>query len=230
MRSLAFVVLAACTSSGGDYPIIAQGGAPPSGAGTTPLVIIGRVCVLTDPRVLTSCIATGAQNLTVTIGNSVTTTALDGSFTINTPTSGATGTVTVTGVGVVPSSQVLAPNLLVPVVREELFSRILAANGIVLTPGSGSIVAGIERGCTPVQGATVTSTPSPAFGPFFDGTTPTAWTLDGTGAEGVAFLPGFSTGTPVNLTFNDVASSSETTVGGVGVIDGGITFVEGVLP
>jgi hypothetical protein len=77
---------------------------------------------------------------------------------------------------------------------------------------------------------TATSTPSPAFGPFFDGTTPTAFTLNGTGAEGVAFFAGFNSGTPVNLTFNDLATSTETTVGGVQVINGGITFVEGILP
>jgi len=231
MRSLAFLALvAACASGGDDYPITTQGGAAPGGGGGSASVIVGRVCVLTDPRNFASCITVGAESLTVTVGHQVTTTAPDGSFVINTPTTTAS-TVTVSGTGIIPSSQALTPSVLVPVLREDLFTRILAANGITLTPGSGSIMAAIVRGGQPVSGATVTSTPSPAFGPFFDGTTPTAWTLDGTGAEGVAFLPGFTpTSGGVNLTFTDAATSSETTVGGVQVIDGGLTFVEGILP
>jgi hypothetical protein len=138
--------------------------------------------------------------------------------------------VTVSGVGIIPSSQTLTPAAVVPALREELFSRVLAANGIVLTPGSGSIMATVVRNGQPVTGVTANSTPSPAFGPFFDGTTPTAFTLNGTGAEGVVFLPGFSPRTPVDLTFNDIATSTETTVGGVQVINGGITFTEGILP
>lgn len=238
MRSLAFLALvaacvAACTNGGPDYPITTQSGVAPGGTGGSATVIVGRVCVLTDPRNFSSCITIGAENLTVTIGNQVATTATDGSFVINPPTITADAgptVVTVTGVNVIPSSQVLAPSVLVPVLRQDLFSRVLAANGIVLTPGSGSIMAAIVRGGQPVSGVTAVSTPSPAFGPFFDGTTPTAWTLNGTGAEGVAFFPGFTPGSPVNLTFNDVATSSETTVGGVQVINGGLTFVEGILP
>ena len=236
MRILALLVLVGCTDTGPDYPIITQGGAPPGGQGTTPTFIIGRVCVLTDPRNFASCITVGAGSLTVTVGNQVTTTAQDGSFTINVPTTGTgpgsafTPTITVTGVGIIPSSQTVSPNALVPVLREDLFSRILAANGITLTPGSGSIMAAVVRGGVPVGGVTATSTPSPAFGPFFDGTTPTAWTLDATGAQGIVFFPGFNVGGPVNLTFTDLATSTETTVGGVQVINGGLTFVEGNLP
>ncbi len=234
MRCLALVMLAACTDSGPDFPVTTQGGAPPGGAVTVPTVIIGRVCVLTDPRLLTSCITTGAQNLTVTVGNQVATTGPSGGFVVNAPSDTTTPniirTVTVTGTGIIPSSQVVTPNLLVPVLNENLFSQVLAANGIVLTPGSGSIIASVTRGGIPVQGVTAISTPSPAFGPFFDGTSPTAFTLNGTGAQGVALFAGFAPNVPVNVTFTDAARSSETTVGGVQVINGGITFVEGVLP
>jgi hypothetical protein len=233
MRSLVLLLaLAACQNGGDDFPVVPQGGPAPGAGGGSTVVIVGRVCVLTDPRVFTSCVDTGAQNITVTVGNQVTTTAVDGSFVVNTPTATDAGptTITVSGVGIIPSSQTLTPAAVVPALREELFSRVLAANGIVLTPGSGSIMATVVRNGQPVRGVTAISTPSPAFGPFFDGTTPTAFTLNGTGAEGVVFLPGLSPTTPVDLTFNDIATATETTVGGVQVINGGITFTEGILP
>src|SRR5439155_23325931 len=109
----------------------------------------------------------------------------------------------------------------------DLFGRILTANGIVLTQGSGSIVGTVTRGGQPATGITVTATPSPAFGPFFDGSTPTAWTLDATGLRGVVLLPGITTG-PANLTFSDLASSGETLVAGVPVVEGGVTFLNDV--
>jgi hypothetical protein len=230
--------LVACAENT-DFPVGTQGGGPPAGQGAVPIVIVGHVCVVTDPRFLVSgCINTAATNLTVAVGTQVATITPNGSFVINAPTAiTPTSTVTVSGVGVIPSTQLLAPqnqvlpsNVIVPVLREDLFARVLAANGIVLTPGSGTIVATVVRGGIPVSGVNVISTPSPAFGPFFDGTTPTAFTLNGTGAQGVALLPGFNVGTPVQLSFTDSGSTSETTVGGVQVIDGGITFVEGILP
>jgi hypothetical protein len=237
MRTLAILALAACTNAqGDDFPITTQGGGTPGGGGgSSTTVIIGRVCVLTDPRSFTSCLTTGAGNLTVTVGKTITTTATDGTFTITTPAvtidAAVPTTITVTGVGIIPSAQTLTPAALVPALREELFASVLAANGIVLTPGSGSILTTVVRNGQPVSGVTAISTPSPAFGPFFDGTTPTAFTLNGTGASGVVFFPGFTpTSGGVNLTFTDAATSTETTVGGVQVINGGITFTEGILP
>jgi hypothetical protein len=43
------------------------------------------------------------------------------------------------------------------------------------------------------------------------------------------FLPGVTAG-PASVTFSDLASASETTVDGIQVVDGGITFVDAVLP
>lgn len=114
---------------------------------------------------------------------------------------------------------------------QDLFTQIAAANGINLTrmTGTSSIIASVTRGGVLVSGVQVAATPAPAFGPFFDGTSPTGFTLGGTGVQGISLLSGFRNG-PVNLTFRDPAVGSETTVGGVQVIDGGVTFVEGNLP
>jgi hypothetical protein len=246
MRSLAFVLAASAAACGVNsdeqFPINPQGGTAPAGGGGSTTTIAGRVCLVTDPRFLTQCTETGVDGLTVTLTTptsaglvtTTTTTGANGSFAINpTVTMAATGptTFTVTGPNIIPSSQTLATGVNVPVLSQTLFDQIAAANGINLTAGTGngSIIAQVNRGGVPVQGVTVAATPAPAFGPFFDGTSPTGFTLNGTGAAGVSLLSGFTVG-PVNLTFSDVAAGTETTVGGVQVINGGITFVEGVLP
>lgn len=245
MRSLAFalaVIAAGCVNSDEEYPVTTQGGQPPAGGGGSAQTITGRVCLVTDPRFLAQCTETGVDGLTVTLTTpttsgqvtTTTTTAATGAFVINSPAAvAATGptTFTVTGPGIIPSSQVLSTNTNVPVLSQDLFTQISAANGINLTAGTGtgSIIATVTRGGVPVSGVQVAATPSPAFGPFFDGTSPTGFTLNGTGAQGVSLLSGFTVG-PVNLTFSDAAAASESTVGGVQVINGGITFVEGNLP
>ncbi len=234
---LAIALGCGCTSSRDDLPIVSWGNDQPpvtgpvavGGGGTSAGTISGRVCLVTDPRELGGCQATGAGGLTVALGGARTTTAPDGSFSVPTPT-GTNLAFTVSGPGVMTSSQPFSPNNTIPVVTQQLWDQVLGANGITLTAGTGSILASVvDRGGNPVTGATATSTPSPAFGPFFDGTTPTAWTLDGTGARGVVLFPGVTAGTAV-LTFGDSSTGGETTVGGVQVVDGGITFVDSVLP
>ncbi|TMQ10482.1 MAG: hypothetical protein E6J90_22680 [Deltaproteobacteria bacterium] len=238
MRSLIWlVVIASCTSQADDYPVRFGDGVPPiqTTTGTT-----ARVCVIVDPRNLGSCSPGAAGGLTVTLGNTVTTTAPDGSFTVpaaSTPGTTPGAMVVVSGAGMVPTAMALtatgasgtAVPASIPVLQADLFSQMLAANGITPRSGSGSIVGSVTRGGQPVSGVTVTSTPSPAFRPLFDGSTPTAFTLDATGARGVVWIPGVAAGT-AQLTFRDLATSGETIVGGVPVIDGGITIMDAVLP
>ncbi len=220
--------LAACASSGSDYPVTTQGGGGGGGASTP--TIAGRVCLVTDARNLTSCAPTGAGGLDVAIGSGTATTLDDGSFVMNTPTSGNTSLISVSGNGIIPSNQALTANAQIPVIEQALFDQMMAQNGITTTAGSGSIMATVVRGGKPVTGVTATATPSPAFGPFYDGTSPTAWTLNPTGTMGVVWFPGAAVNMPVDVTFADPATQTETTVGGVQVVDGGVTFVEGVLP
>jgi hypothetical protein len=229
---LALLALAACVNSDADndYPVAPQGGGTPGGGGTSAPALRGRVCLVTDPRFLATCAETGAGGLTVAIGNGTATTTDNGSFVMGTPTGGATSTVSVTGAGIVPATTPLTAAAQIPVLNQALFDQMVLATGITTTNGSGSILATVRRGAEPVPGVTATATPSPAFGPFFDGTTPTGFTLDPTGTQGVVFFSGAATNAPVNVTFTDPARQTETTVGGVQVIDGGITFVEGILP
>ncbi len=233
---IAIALACACTEAGNEPVITGGGGGPPQTGsavfGGVPggvLLVSGRVCVLADPRVFAVCTTTGAGGLVVQLGSSTAVTGATGSFSMPAPT-GTNLSFTVSGPSIVTSSQPLTATNTIPVLTQDLFGQVLAANGITLTQGSGSILASIvDRGGNPVSGVTATSTPSPAFGPFFDGTTPTAFTLNATGARGVVLFPGINVG-PASLTFSDLATSGETTIDGVQVVDGGITFVDTVLP
>ena len=229
MKTLALaVLLVGCTDPpDDDYPVLPGHG---SGVpGETSGAISGRVClIMTDPRALATCADSGADNLTVSLGGVTAVTAANGAFTLVPPT-GSNLAFTVSGPTIVTSTQLFSPTNVIPAINADLFDEVLAANGIVLAPGSGSIFGSVLSRGVPAAGITAASTPSPAFGPFFDGTTPTSFTLDATGARGVVFLPGVTVG-PASVTFSDLSSESETTVDGIEVVDGGITFVDAVLP
>jgi hypothetical protein len=231
MKTIALITLvAACAAQpGDDYPIQPGGGNPVASGGPGGMATVaGRACIVTDPRALGACSSSSAAGLTVTLGGAAATTAADGSFTLP-AASDASAMVGVTGAGIMPTQMVASAAMSIPVLRADLFSQMMAANGITLEAGSGSILGSVLRGTAPATGIAVTSTPSPAFGPLFDGTTPTAWTLDATGARGVVWIPGVAVG-PTQLTFRDLASSGETTVDGVQVVNGGITILDAVLP
>lgn len=240
MKSLACVLL--CAACGADdeaaFPVepttsgaaIASGSSGSNGGGGTDgtaTLLRGRACVL-DDIFSTACANTGAGGLTVTLGDQTTTTADNGTFTI----SGGFGinqSFLISGADVVTTSQALTPSLHIPVLRQAAFDRILAENGIVTSPGSGSIFATVVRGGVPVLGVTVQSTPSPAFGPFYNGTQPPPWTLNATGARGIVFVPGLPATGPADLSFRS-GTGGEAIVAGIPVINGGITMVETVLP
>jgi hypothetical protein len=232
MKTLALIVLlAGCAADAGDdFPLLTGGDSLPA-AGQAG-VVSGRICILSDPRNLAGCSASGADGLTVTLAGSAATTGVDGSFQLVAPQGGSptvTPMVSVTGAGIVPTQISMSSAMSIPVLRADLFSQMMAANGITPSSGSGSILGTVLRGGVPAPGITVDVTPTPAFGPRFDGTTPTSFTLDATGARGVFWIPGVALG-PTQLTFRDLATSGETTVGGVQVVNGGITIMDTVLP
>jgi hypothetical protein len=223
--------LAGCTSTTDDLPVQIGGPAAAGGGGNSGTQVTGRVCMLADPRILSECSDTLAGGLSVSLGSSRTLTLPNGQFTMSVPTGSTTSlSFAVAGSSVITASQPFSNDITIPVLPSDLFGQILAANGIALTHGSGTILASVvDRGGVPLAGVTATSTPSSAFGPFFDGTTPTAWTLNGTGERGVVMFPGVAVG-PVALSFGNIGSTGESTVDGVQVIDGGITIVDAVLP
>src|SRR5690242_9334091 len=75
------LALGACDTTG-DFPVQPQGMPTGKGSASSGNIIIGRACVIVDPRVLNQCVTTGAGNLVVSLGSATAMTADDGSFQI----------------------------------------------------------------------------------------------------------------------------------------------------
>lgn len=235
MKRLASIVLVAgvfggCTDDADDYPIRPHDEFPvtPGAQG-----VIGRVCVASDLRDLSTCSSEHAGGLAVQMGTLETTTAPDGTFTFPAPTDAAT-TFTVTstaggGIRVVPTTSAFSSTAIVPAIDADLFARMLSSNGILLDANHGSILASVTRDGEPVSGISATSQPVSAFGPFFDASSPVTWGLGGTGTRGMIWIPGLTAGM-VDLSFNHVLGGLETTVAGVTVRNGGVTILDTALP
>jgi hypothetical protein len=218
--------------SGDTAPVAGTAVHGVSGLGSNLLIVSGRVCLITaDPRALTKCASTGADGLVVTLAGATTTTLSDGVFSLAAPIATNNLVFNVSGSGVIASSQAFSVNNVIPVIQRDVFNQILAQNNLALPVGAGSIFATVvDRFGNPVAGVTATSTPSSASPPLFDGVTPTTFGQSQTGQMGIVFFPGLTTNGPTSLTFSDLTSGQETTVGGVQVFDGGLTFVEAPLP
>jgi len=239
------LLLVGCTEQDGpkydiSTPSGPGGNGSPSGSGTAAR-ISGRVCVLADPQILDACSIKGAGGLTVAMGSATATTSADGSFTIEpTPNEGnggsggtATAPFSVTGTGIVPSQRAMAANgsTIIPVMSNDLYNQMVLATGITTEPDTGSVLASITTPTGfPKPGITATADPALAAGPYFDATGTSPWTLNATGARGVAYFPNISTLGPSSLTFTDPTTGGETTVDGIQVVNGGITYIDATLP
>jgi hypothetical protein len=214
------------------YPIETPSGPGSSGGGTSSSAsrVSGRVCVLADPTLMSACAINGASGLTVAMGSATTTTNTDGTFSLtsNDPVS-ATTNLAITGAGIVPSQATVNSTNIVPVMNQQLWDNMVLATGISPEPQTGTIIANVVNGQgEPAMGVGATSSPTGTAGPFFDGTGATPFTLDATGARGVVMFPNVATGGPTSLTFSN--AQNESTVDGIQVVDGGITFVDARLP
>jgi hypothetical protein len=238
LSACVLLLLVGCTDQDGPKYDVSTPSGPgagtQTGGGGASARISGRVCVLADPQILDACSIKGAGGLNVAMGAATATTAPDGSFTLepDATTNVATTPISVTGTGVVASQTSVRGSNIVPVMSNDLFNQMVLATGITTESNAGAILATVDTNAgLAASGVTASANPALAAGPFFDttgGTSP--WTLDATGARGVAFFPNVSTAGPTTLTFSDAATGGETTVGGVQVVDGGLTFVDAVLP
>ncbi|MDB4961070.1 MAG: hypothetical protein JWP01_1069 [Myxococcales bacterium] len=239
MKTLACLPLMAVLAGGctadeieDEDPIIPQGGRSGVSVPGAATRLNARVCRVLDLRNLSTCSSVNNDDLTITLGNSATTTQPDGSFTIDVP-AGITNTsnvsFSVTGPGVVPTTFPFTPrfNGTVPIVDQELFQRILELQGVPqLATGTGSILATVSRANQALSGVSVSSTPASAFGPFFDDLSTIGFgNAQVTGVRGAVLLPGLSAGM-VDLSFMHIAGGLTSTVGGVQVRNGGVTILD----
>ncbi len=208
---LAMVVLGACKDPIENNPINPGGGGGGAGGGgggsddyldasldedangdANP-ALAGRVCLVTDLRSLTPCSTTSAAGITVTLGSETATTDARGDFSIREP-AGSDLQWRATGATIVTSVMELSTTHVVPAIRTTDFANMLNANGVVLTPGQGSILAHVIAANAPVVGAIASTSPAAQFGPFYDGVTATVWTESATATFGAVWITGAAVG------------------------------------
>jgi hypothetical protein len=228
----ALALIAACKAQGDDYPVLPGGGGGGTGGGTTPdaavdapadggTMIAGRVCLLTDVRDLTSCAATGAGGLTVTLGIDSTVTAGDGTFLLPQPF-GSNLVWTVSGTDIMTSAMPYSAVLDIPAISATTYADLLLGNGVLLAAGEGGLMARVVSGGSAVAGATVTGATNDG-NVFYDGSSASIWNQGSTGAFGTVWIPQMVAGTgSLSVT---PSGGSPTTVSSLPITDGGITFV-----
>jgi hypothetical protein len=237
VRALAMSAgLMACEAAVDDFPINPGGGGGASGSGAGDAAVdgddggtqlAGRVCLVSDLRAPTSgCATTGAQDLTVTLGTRTAMTAFDGSFTIDVP-SGSNLVWRASGPAIVTSVMPFSPELVIPAVSIDRYDELLLANGILLIPGQGSLIASVIRGQASLADATALVEPAPQFATLYDGASATVWDLDATGARGTAWVTGIAEGAAV-LRVTPARGTAQDAV--VPVEDRAITFVTVEIP
>ena len=236
-RALLVLVVVGCHPTGDDYPV-APGGAGVGGglphfidaAGDSSdggPMLLGRVCVMTDPRDQTSCAATGAGGLTVTLGTSIATTADNGTFSIAQPSS-STLIWDTTGSTIVEGVTPFAAQAVIPVMPLVLYAQLEGDNGVVPQAGQGAAMVRVVHGGVPVAGAAVTIAPQGVYGTFYDGSTPSAWTGNGTGGFGQAWIPGVTTGTGTITVMAQAATP--VMISNVPIKEGALTLLTQEIP
>lgn len=232
------LILIACQSSGSDdrFPVVPGGdgtmvtpapdGPPADSGGDGQTTLTGRVCVVADPRNLTSCTTADASGIAVALGASMAVTASDGSFSI-TPPQGSTLAWTVTAPGFVPTVMALGTVHLLPLISAVRYNELLLDNGVVLQAGQGSLFLRVVRNAAPLAGVTATVEPPSLFGPLYDGANAFVWDTDATGPAAVVWIPDALQGTATVTLSSPTATPL---VIAVPVTDGAITFATVGIP
>lgn len=240
MRLAAATTLAliACQSSDSSdrFPIVPGGGGmevtpapdgPRAGdGGDGSSTFAGRVCVVADPRNLTSCTTADASGISVALGASMAVTASDGSFSIAPPQSSLL-VWTVTSPGFVPTVMPLGTVHLLPLISEARYNEMLLDNGVVVQAGQGSLFVRVVRNALPLAGVTATVEPPSLFGPLYDGANALVWDTDATGSSAVVWIPDALQGT---ATVTLSPPSSTPLVLSIPVTDGALTFATVGIP
>lgn len=213
MKLAVLLVLAACSSGGGDdYPVGPGGSVGPIGSGPGPgdgsvtdaggdggvPQIKGRVCLLTDlTRVgdVTACATSGALGLTVLFGSANTlTTAPDGSFSIDArmesnlvwrANSGDTQRI-------FPSVFPTGNGAIIPAVAFDTYNELLSNNNVVLpADDQGSVFVQVKSGAARTAKVTATITGALTENEVrYDGADKLVWNTTSTGAAGMVWIPG----------------------------------------
>jgi len=247
MRQVALlVVLVACKSpAGDDYPVNpndnsnSNSAGDASTAGDAAVVVdgattmtTGRVCVLLDPRDITSCRATGTGALHVTLGTSTATTDDTGAFTLPTP-SGTNLLWHVTGTSLQTSVMPFGTSTTIPALLAADYLSLEVGNGVnVQTADQGEIFVAVRRAGAAVTGAHGASSPMPFYGVLYDTNIAAVWNINaavGTGAHGMLWYPATPIGT-ASISVTPMGSTTAVTTPNVPVESQAITYIAVTVP
>lgn len=200
------VLLVACAACGEDvdmFPVYPGGG---GGGGTTFVdagvdasvgdggVMSGRVCLINDARTPTACAASGAENLTVTLGTQTAMTMADGTFSIARPT-GTNLTWRVSGTGVIASALPTSSGSTIPALTLNVYESMIAASSAPSGDNTGALIVKLTQNGVAVTGVTATTNPASLGSVYYDGAAIDQWDFDATGSFGVVWVPGLDPGT-----------------------------------
>lgn len=176
-------------------------------------MITGRVCNLSDPRVLFDCEGTGYSGMTVALDGATASVGSDGSFTIASPTS-SSPTWRASATNMVTTLTGFTEVALVPVMSQQTYTLLGSANGVTLGAGGAVIVHVLHNGA-PEEQALVTIGSDQTY---YAGSTGTDWSsFVGTGSTGAAWIPNTDTG--------EIAITTGSTTAYAPTEDGALTFV-----
>jgi len=237
------VVAVGCRGTEGDNPPEPPGGSgggassgggggggsgSGSDSGVTPAdaVLMGRVCEVSDPRLLTTCDDTIASGVMVAIGSATATPASSGDFSII-PPNGNNLSWKVTGSTITTTVMPFGTSFEIPSMTTAKYTPFLQANGIVEDAGQGAVMVRVLDAGKVLSKATVAASPIAAqYATIYDGQSMTLWEQgSGTGANGDAFLYGLADGTTTSIVVTPTGSSTPVTVDDVPIVGGAITFL-----
>jgi hypothetical protein len=239
--ALAVILFAACAPDSPTYPV---GGGPGGGAGgngggggggssgngvdANPDVIEGIVCVLPDPRDFTTCLGSGAGDITVTVGTGSAVTADDGTFSINTPT-GTNLVWSISGSAVMSSTIGFSTSAVIPAIQTMTFETLANENGIVYDPTQGTIIGQVLHAGSGFANATAAAAPVGIYATLYASPNDQADWLDAetTTTFGTFLIAGLTPGSET-LTLA-VGSGSAEIVNDVPSAAGLITFVTAAM-
>lgn len=244
MKAIAMLLIVCAACRGDDielYPNVNPGGGglsggfgtgtdASSGDGDSGVPISGKVCLITDARSpTTNCAASGAGDLTVTLGTRMATTMADGSFTIFVNT-GSSNVWRVTGTGIVASAMTFGGGNNIPALTTQVYTDMISANPTAAVPaGSGSIIAKLSNSGGALVGATATTAPPTAGAVLYDGADNVNWSTTSTGTLGVVWAPGITPGTTTSMTVT-TALQVQQQLTGIPVFADTITYVFANVP
>ncbi len=239
MRRLWVIALAlGCGRSVPDYPLGPPGGGTAHGSGSQTggdvdsgvdaSMIAGRVCLLQDPRIFSSCAGSGADGITVMLGSQMATTGVDGSFVIGAP-SGTNLVWNASGSAIVTSVMQLSLSTQIPAIAASTYGDMLTKSQATIdTTTQGAVIANVLQNNAPAKNASATVTPGSLEPVLYDDDADDeTWDANiGTGAHGDIWAPGLAAGSDVSLAITNGSDTASVNVGPVPVVANAITFVQ----